>query len=134
MELQDARTSGERAKDGFDFQRQASASRSAVSEERPSDDSGNDDASGLKSGVATPSTQFSTPPARPSDGYTDGRKLWDWKSKYDPEARLGIAYEAKRLLAYLGLSLALAAFSLMLSDQEIRIPLPFKAVSADGNP
>lgn len=83
--------------------------------------------------MAKPSAQFSTP-GRPSDSYTDGRKPFDWKSKYDSDARLGIAYEEKRLLTYLGMSLALAAISLMLSGQAITIPLPFNAVSSDGNP
>jgi hypothetical protein len=77
--------------------------------------------------------QFSVP-GRSSDGYTDGRRPYEWKSKYDPEARLGIAYEEKRLLSYLGISLALAAFSLMLSGQAIGIQLPFSAVSSGGNP
>jgi hypothetical protein len=83
--------------------------------------------------MAKPSAQFSTP-VRPSDGYTDGRKPYDWKSKYDPEARVEIAYEERRLLTYLGMALTLAAFSLMLSGQAIQIPVPFNAVSSEGNP
>jgi len=59
--------------------------------------------------------------------------LYDWKSKYDSDARAEIAYEEKRLLCYLGASLALAAISLMLAGQIIKIPLPFNAVSSDGN-
>lgn len=82
---------------------------------------------------ARPPTQFSSP-GRPSDSYTDGRMPWDWKSKFDPEAQLGIAYEQRLLLLYLVLSLILTAFSLSLAGQEIRIPLAFNAVSADGSP
>lgn len=103
-----------------------------MSEERPPDDSGNDGSSGSQPGDITPTPQFSTP-VRLLHNYTDGRKPWDWKSKYDAEASLGILYEAKILLAYLALSLVLAAVSLMLSGQAIRISLPFNAVSDNGN-
>lgn len=80
-----------------------------------------------------PPASFSVPD-RPADWYTDGRKPYEWKSKYDPEARLGIAYEEKRLLSYLGISLVLEACSLMLSAQAIGIPLPFSATSLDSSP
>jgi hypothetical protein len=88
---------------------------------------------GSKSESAKSPAQFSVP-GRPSDGYTDGHKPWEWKSKYDADARLGIAYEEKRLLTYLALSLALAAFSLSLAGQEIKIPLPLDGVGADNGP
>ena len=133
MGLQGPSASRKRAKDSFGFQQPASASCSAVNEERHPDSNGNQDAEGLSSKVAKPPAQFSTP-GRPADTYMDGRRPYDWKSKYDPEARVEIAYEEKRLLSYLSMSLALAAFSLMLSGQAIRIPLPFNAVSSDGNP
>ncbi len=104
-----------------------------MNEEYQPDENGTKDADGLSSKIAKPSAQFSTP-GRPPENYTDGRKPYDWKSKYDPEARQEIAYEEKRLLSYLAISLALAAFSLMLSGQDIRIPLPFNGASSDGNP
>jgi hypothetical protein len=90
------------------------------------------DGNGKKPESVRPAAPFSTP-GRPSDSYTDGREPWDWKSKFDPEARIEIAYEEKRLLIYLALSLVLAAVSLSIGDQEIRISLPFNAASADGN-
>jgi hypothetical protein len=80
-----------------------------VNEERPTNNVGDKDADGLPK-TAKPTGQFSTP-GRPSDSYTDGRKPYDWKSKYDPEARIEIAYEEKRLLTYLAAALALAAFT-----------------------
>ena len=81
---------------------------------------------------ARPLAEFSTP-GRPSEGYTDGRGPWDWKSKYDPEARIEIAHEERRLLVYLFLSLGLVSLSLLFNDQEIRVPLAFNTVSPDGN-
>jgi hypothetical protein len=90
------------------------------------------DGNGKKPESVRPAAPFSTP-GRPSDIYTDGREPWDWKSKYDPEAQIGIAYEERRLLIYLALSLVSAALSLSIGDQEIRISLPFNAASADSN-
>lgn len=103
-----------------------------MNEERHPDNNGNQAADGVSPRVAKPPAQFPTP-GRPAETYMDGRRPYDWKSKYDPEARVEIAYEEKRLLGYLSMSLALAAFSLMLSGQAIRIPLAFNAVSSDGN-
>ncbi len=104
-----------------------------MTEERHPDEDGEGDAGALQPKGAEPSANFSVP-GRPADSYMDGRPLYDWKSKYDPDARAEIAYEEKRLLCYLSLSLALAAISLMLSGQVIRISLPFNAVSSNGNP
>lgn len=102
-----------------------------MSDEPQPGDGGNDGVDGRKPKTGEPSTEFSTP-ARTSNGHRDGRKLFDWKSKYDLEAALEIAYEERRLLTYLGISLVLAAFSLMLSSQTLRISLPLNAVSTDG--
>lgn len=103
-----------------------------MTEERPSCNDGEKHVDGLGPKANELSAQFSMP-GRPGDTYTDGRRSYDWKSKYDPEARVEIAHERNLLLVYLSVSLILAAFSLMLCSQVIRLTLPFNAVSFNGN-
>jgi len=64
-------------------------------------------------------------PGRPVDEYTDDRPRWEWESKYPVDARRGIAFERKVLLAYLLISLLLAGFFLCLAGQSAQIPLPW---------
>src|SRR5262245_39873138 len=130
MGLQGALKSRKRAKNSYHVQPPSKISCSPVNEEAQPEEIGNRDFDGPSPKIDKPLPHFSIP-GRPSGGYTDGRLPYDWKSKYDPGAQVEIAYEEKRLLSYLGISLVLAAFSLMLSGQAIRMPLPFEAVSSN---
>jgi hypothetical protein len=64
-------------------------------------------------------------PGRPTDEYTDGRPPWDWKTKYPPEARRSLNFEAWTLgIGLVVLLLAAAAF-LSMANQTIEFPLPW---------
>src|ERR1041385_5015074 len=52
-----------------------------------------------------------------SSEYTDGRAAWDWPSKYPPEARRQINWEAAVLAVLLLLSLAGAGLFLSIASQ-----------------
>lgn len=66
-----------------------------------------------------PGADFTTPTAPKSkDEYTDGRQLWDWKSRYEPEAREQINWEAGTLGLVLVTTLAAAAICLGIVDNE----------------
>jgi hypothetical protein len=62
-------------------------------------------------------------PVSARDEYTDERALWDWKSRYDPEARYSINCEALALGASLSLVVSFTALFLSLSGQRLQIPL-----------
>ena len=55
--------------------------------------------------------------------YTDGRPPWDWQTKYPPEARSAINWEARILCSGLIIVLVLAGLAIFLSDHNIRIPI-----------
>jgi hypothetical protein len=57
--------------------------------------------------------------------YTDGRKLWDWKSHYPEEAIKEMRAEAKILILALFFAILLAGFSLGLADQPISFDIRF---------
>jgi hypothetical protein len=57
--------------------------------------------------------------------YTDGRKPWEWESKYPPEARREITFEARVLSVAFVLLLAIAGIFLGLADQSVPIALPW---------
>ena len=59
---------------------------------------------------------------RPQD-YTDGRKPWEWQSKYPPEARREMNLEAIVLIAMLVISISGAGVCLGLVDQDVSISL-----------
>jgi hypothetical protein len=62
-------------------------------------------------------------PGTNRDEYTDGRPLWDWKTKYPPEARSCLTNEAWILAALLLLSLLVSAWFVGLGTQSLKIPL-----------
>ena len=53
------------------------------------------------------------------DDYTDGRKPWDWKSRYPDDARRGINVEAACLVAYLVVSLMASSVCLSLGGRVV---------------
>lgn len=55
----------------------------------------------------------------PKNSYTDGRKPWDWESKYPVKARSEVRFEALFLIGSLIVCTALAGFSISLGDQVI---------------
>jgi len=129
MELQNTRSHGERPRDGLNV-RPEGASLTIASQGSPSGDTGFAEQQGPD--LPESPAQFSTPDG-PAGGYTDNRAPWEWQSKYPEEARREIKYEVRRLLVYLGVSVGVAAFSLALSGQVIKITLPLSAISVDGN-
>lgn len=66
-------------------------------------------------------------PISGKDEYTDDRKPWEWESKYPPEARRGMKFEAYILGAMLVMVLVFESFCLGFSGQVIRTqpPWPF---------
>lgn len=80
---------------------------------------------------ALPSGQFTSPGAV-KDEYTDGRKTWDWKSKYPPEARSSINREACFLSLSLTIFLGLTGLFLSLAGQSLQIPIPWLAALSSG--
>lgn len=55
--------------------------------------------------------------------YTDGRKPWQWESKYPPEARREMNVETCALITMLVISIVGAGFCLGLADQNVAISL-----------
>jgi hypothetical protein len=76
----------------------------------------------LASATATPDT---APPMKPPVGgdhdYTDGRKPWDWKSRYPDEARRLMSTEASALIGMLLVALIADGVCLGLAGQPISI-------------
>lgn len=70
--------------------------------------------------TSSPSTG-SPATAGPKDEYTDGRKLWEWESKFPKEARKEIRVEAIVLVCGFFLSIVLAGFALALGDQVAKV-------------
>ena len=74
-----------------------------------------------------PNTTEPTAPMRPAAGetqdYTDGRGLWQWESKYPPEAWRKMNFEAYALIAMLVVFILCAGVCLGLADQNISISL-----------
>jgi hypothetical protein len=60
---------------------------------------------------------------RSPDSYTDGRKLWDWKTKYPPEACKEMRVEAGVLSLTFAVFLVLGGVALGLSGQSMTVPL-----------
>ncbi len=71
--------------------------------------------------AAEKSVEFASPVQK--DEYTDGRLPWDWKSKYPPEARAILKFEAFVLLVILIVSLVISGLFLSLASQSFDIPL-----------
>lgn len=67
-------------------------------------------------------TDFAT--AVKTDEYTDGRKLWEWQSKFPSEAQKEIKLEARILMTALVLTLALAGLFLGLGDARFEFKIP----------
>ena len=65
---------------------------------------------------------FSTPIK--TDEYTDGRKLWEWQSKFPNEAQNAIKFEARVLISSLAVTLLLAGLFLGLGDASFEFKLP----------
>lgn len=59
-------------------------------------------------------------PTGPKDEYTDGRKPWEWKSKFPSDARKEIRVEAIILVIGLIVCVVLSGGSLALGDQVVR--------------
>jgi hypothetical protein len=78
-------------------------------------------------------TEFAIPAIRP-DEYTDGRKPWDWKTKYPPEARTALRSEAWILGGSLLVSLFVSGFFLSLATQSLDLPLHWLAPSSGQTP
>src|SRR5208282_6848058 len=57
--------------------------------------------------------------------YTDGRKPWDWKSRYPDEALKGMRTEARILISMLFGALLVAGLCLELAEQPIAVELGF---------
>src|SRR5689334_17488665 len=70
-----------------------------------------------KQELREPGPESAEPEFAPRDEYRDGRKQWDWVSKYPPAARRGINIEASVLLVALFVLLICSAFALSISDQ-----------------
>jgi hypothetical protein len=66
----------------------------------------------------------------PRDEYTDERKLWEWQTKYAPEARRGINWEAWLLGIVFVSFLVLSGLSLSVVNQSLQLPLPW--LNAEG--
>ena len=79
---------------------------------------------GARENCAPPddSKPFAGLPIRP-DEYTDGRKLWDWRSKYAPDARKAINVEAVVLAGLLLASLVFSGIFLGLAGQSLQLQL-----------
>lgn len=77
--------------------------------------SGAHDQNGSKSTFATPAK---------TDEYTDGRKLWEWKSKFPDEARNEIRFEARILISSLVLALCAAGLFLGFGDTSFEFKVP----------
>lgn len=65
---------------------------------------------------------FATPVK--TDEYTDGRKLWEWKSKFPDEAQKAIKYEARVLIWSLAITLLSAGLFLGLGDTSFEFKVP----------
>src|SRR5262245_24104897 len=76
-----------------------------------------------------PPAEFVIPGTR-QDEYTDGRKVWDWKTKYPPEARTALTTEAWILSGFLVLSLFVSGFFLSVTTQSLDLPLRWMMTSA----
>lgn len=72
-------------------------------------------------------SQIKTAPIDPKDEYTDGRKPWEWESKFPPTARVEIRREAKLLVAGLVACIVLSGSFLALGDQFLELPVAFTA-------
>lgn len=64
------------------------------------------------------------PPSIKVDEHSDNRKLWDWESKYPPEANKEIRFEAIFLIVSLVVSLLVAGLFLGLGGNVLKIPVP----------
>ena len=73
---------------------------------------------------ADPSRGATAPMATPigSKDYTDNRALWDWQSKYPPDARKYINREAVFLTIALVISLILGGVALCFAGHPIKVP------------
>jgi hypothetical protein len=71
-------------------------------------------------------------PVIQKDEYTDGRKLWDWQTKYPPEARRGLNREAWSLCGGLVLSLIVSGCLLGLANQSLDFPLHWQPILVNG--
>lgn len=71
--------------------------------------------------VSTPTPEDQALPTGPKDEYTDGRKLWEWESKFPGKARGEIRIEAIFLVGGLVLCILLAGVFLALGDQVITL-------------
>ena len=70
----------------------------------------------------SPNSTFATPAK--TDEYTDGRKLWEWQSKFPDEARNEIRFEARVLITSLVATLLAAGLFLGLGDASFEFKLP----------
>jgi hypothetical protein len=59
-----------------------------------------------------------------TDEYTDGRKLWEWQSKFPAEAQNAIRFEARILIAALAVTLLSAGLFLGLGDASFEFKVP----------
>jgi hypothetical protein len=92
--------------------------------------------SGAPVAETQPEVPLPAPFGVPGDGHTDGRRQWEWQSKYPEAACVGIAFERTVLLAYLSVSLLLAGIFLCLAGQAARIILPWNSMvsGSEGTP
>ena len=75
--------------------------------------------------------EFATPLHR--NGATDGRSLWDWRSKYPDDARREIKFEALVLIFSLLMVSILAGLFLGLANYTLHLPLGGPTVSQIGD-
>lgn len=59
-----------------------------------------------------------------TDEYTDGRKLWEWESKFSLKAQQEIKFEARVLIGALIVALVITGFFLGLGNTSIEFVLP----------
>jgi hypothetical protein len=91
-----------------------------VSTEAPRDQTS--DVTASREPAAQSQAEFAALPVA-RDEYTDDRKLWEWASRYAPEARRGINIEACTLAIILVVVLLLTGLFLALAGSPLRIPL-----------
>lgn len=59
-----------------------------------------------------------------TDEYTDGRKLWEWQSKFPQDAQDGIKFEARLLIIALVVTLLITGLFLGLGNTSFELKLP----------
>lgn len=78
----------------------------------------------LESSPVEPGNQSKPIAPVKTDEYTDGRKLWEWESKFPSDAQKEIKFEARMLIITLVLALLITGIFLGLGNTSFEIVLP----------